>query len=36
VTLEGDLVDERLFSEAQVFNRLDAFSEQLLQRAKKE
>ena len=35
VTLEGDLVDERLFSEAQVYNRLDAFAEQLLQRAKK-
>ena len=31
VTLEGDLVDERLFSEGQVYTRLDAFAEQLLQ-----
>ena len=32
VALEGDLVDERLFSEAQVNTRLDAFAEQLLKR----
>ncbi len=32
VFIEGDLVDERLFSEGQVNTRLDAFAEQLLQR----
>jgi benzoyl-CoA reductase subunit B len=30
VSIEGDLVDERLFSEAQVYTRLDAFAEQIL------
>lgn len=30
VSIEGDLVDERLFSEAQVHTRLDAFAEQVL------
>ena len=33
VFIEGDLVDERLFSEGQVFTRLDAFAEQLLRKA---
>lgn len=32
VFIEGDLVDERLFSEGQVFTRLDAFAEQLLRK----
>jgi benzoyl-CoA reductase/2-hydroxyglutaryl-CoA dehydratase subunit BcrC/BadD/HgdB len=30
VSIEGDLVDERLFSEAQVYTRMDAFAEQIL------
>lgn len=33
VFIEGDLVDERLFSEGQAFTRLDAFAEQLLRKA---
>lgn len=32
VFIEGDLVDERLFSEGQVMTRLDAFAEQLLRK----
>ncbi|MBI4595410.1 MAG: 2-hydroxyacyl-CoA dehydratase, partial [Candidatus Tectomicrobia bacterium] len=32
VFIEGDLVDERLFSEGQAFTRLDAFAEQLLRK----